>query len=66
MTEIRADISISAGDSENLLQRLNQLRDEIETIENHQKKLAEMGYTLTLGNTADGDLLVEIKDKTNG
>jgi hypothetical protein len=64
MTEIRADISISTEKSGNLLQRLNQLRDEIETIEAHQEKLAEMGYTLKLGSTESGELMVEIKDKT--
>lgn len=63
MTEIRADISISTEQSENLLQRLNQLRDEIGTIEAHQEKLAEMGYILKLGNTESGELMVKIKDK---
>jgi len=63
MTEIRADISIgNDGDASNLLQRLGQLRDELETIDNHQDALEEMGYSLTLGEAKDGGLLVEITD----
>jgi hypothetical protein len=63
MTEIRADISIgNDGDASNLLQRLGQIRDEIDTISNHQDALEEMGYSLSLGETKDGELLVEIAD----
>jgi len=63
MTEIRADISIgNDSDASNLLQRLGQLRDELDTISNHREALAEMGYSLTLGETKDGELMVEISD----
>ena len=63
MTEIRADISIG-NDSEasNLLQRLGQLREELDTISNHQEALEEMGYSLTLGETEQGEPLVEVSD----
>jgi hypothetical protein len=64
MTEIRADVSLNGTDGGNLLQRLGKLRDEIETIEAHQKALGEMGYALELSSNNDGELLVEIKDKT--
>lgn len=63
MTEIRADISIgNDGDASNLLQRLGQIREEIDTIGNHRESLEEMGYSLSLGETKDGELLVEIAD----
>jgi hypothetical protein len=66
MTEIRADISLNGTDGGNLLQRLGKLRDEIDTIEAHQKALDEMGYALELSSTTDGELLVVITDEHPG
>ena len=63
MTEITANISLnSEQDGSNLLQRLGELQDEIEIINNHREALAKMGYNLTLSETDDGELLVEITD----
>jgi hypothetical protein len=65
MTEIKADISLNGTDDSNLLQRLGQLRDEIDTIQEHKKALAEMGYVLEISTTSSGELSVTITDKTN-
>lgn len=65
MTEIKADISLNGTDGGNLLQRLGQLRDEIDTIQEHRQKLDEMGYLLEISTTSSGELLVTITDKTD-
>lgn len=63
MTEIRANFSLNdEQDGSNLLQRLGELREVIQELENHQKSLNDMGYDVVVGETDTGELMVEISD----
>jgi len=62
MADVTTQITVSSDNESNIYQRLQQIGDELEALENHKEKLDEMGYDFQVSTDA-GDFVANIQDQ---
>ena len=54
MANVKSQITVSSDTESNVYQRLQQIGDELEALENHKETLNELGYDFQLSTDTDG------------
>jgi len=62
MANVKSNITVSGDEELNIYQRLQQIGDELDALENHKDRLSESGYVLQI-NTDSGVFVAEVQDQ---
>lgn len=62
MANVESNITVSGDEDSNIYQRLQQINDELEVLENHKETLNELGYNFEV-NTQNGEFLAKVQDQ---